>query len=244
MAAVVLDDIGEKAKPPGTRPSFIIQTKPGSEQWGYILSEPIRDYTHATTLLKATVVAGINDAGGQNPARLVRLPGSLPMEAVFAHRDHQVRAAHLRKTRLVSQDTCEMTKTPRSTAFFSRRCSRPEPIFHVKFPAKFQETALPKADLAYYWLMASKLGIPNCAKRTLQRSVANVGSELILLKNSMVSELALFGQSGRVAYYAGFPRRFCFGASLASFLRFWAVAASINSSCAPHGPRSRSLPRP
>ena len=40
--------------------------------------------------------------------------------------------------------------------------------------------------------------------------------------------------------------RICCGAGriFASFRRFWAVAASRNSSFAPHGPRSRSLPRP
>jgi hypothetical protein len=32
------------------------------------------------------------------------------------------------------------------------------------------------------------------------------------------------------------------GLSLASFLRFWAIAASRNSSCAPQGPRNRSRP--
>ncbi len=37
---------------------------------------------------------------------------------------------------------------------------------------------------------------------------------------------------------AGAPKIF------ASFLRFWAVAASRNSSLAPHGPRNRSRPRP
>ena len=33
------------------------------------------------------------------------------------------------------------------------------------------------------------------------------------------------------------------GLSFASFLRFWAMAASVNSSCAPKGPRSLSRPR-
>lgn len=34
------------------------------------------------------------------------------------------------------------------------------------------------------------------------------------------------------------------GLSFASFRRFWAIAASVNSSCTPHGLRSRSRPRP
>lgn len=32
--------------------------------------------------------------------------------------------------------------------------------------------------------------------------------------------------------------------ALASFRKFWAIAASRNSSCAPQGPRNRSRPKP
>ncbi len=83
MPVLMLDDVGEAKKDmvigtPDLEPSFIVETKPGSQQWGYILDVPIVDYAEARLLLVAAVAAGINDAGGQNPARLVRLPGSLP----------------------------------------------------------------------------------------------------------------------------------------------------------------------
>ena len=83
-AVIVLDDVGEEKeggptiKVPDLEPSFIVQTKPGSQQWGYILDTPIRDYARARLIQTAAAQAGINDPGGQNPARLVRLPGSKP----------------------------------------------------------------------------------------------------------------------------------------------------------------------
>ncbi len=83
MAALVLDDIGEqkqgiKIGVPDLEPSFIVETKPGSQQWGYILDAPLRDYRKAQLILAATRLVKFNDAFGQNPARLVRLPGSCP----------------------------------------------------------------------------------------------------------------------------------------------------------------------
>ncbi len=83
MAVLVLDDVGQKKgdrtiKTPKTEPSFVVETKPGSQQWGYIFDEPVRDYQRAKLLLDATILAGVSDPGGQNPLRLARLPGSLP----------------------------------------------------------------------------------------------------------------------------------------------------------------------
>ncbi len=83
MAVLVLDDVGQKKgdrtiKVPEMEPSFVVETKPGSQQWGYIFDEPVRDYQRAKLLLHSAIVAGVNDPGGQNPLRLVRLPDSLP----------------------------------------------------------------------------------------------------------------------------------------------------------------------
>lgn len=44
--------------------------------------------------------------------------------------------------------------------------------------------------------------------------------------------------------YAAFVSGLSCEASFAKFLRFWAVAEMINSSCAPHGPLSLNRPRP
>ncbi len=43
---------------------------------------------------------------------------------------------------------------------------------------------------------------------------------------------------------ATYPAPGIIGLSFASFRRFWAVAARVNSSWTPHGPRNRSRPSP
>ena len=79
-------------------------------------------------------------------------------------------------------------------------------------------------------------------------SAANVGNELILWKNTVLlsQKLASLTERERLSYQA-LP--VCCGAGkiLASLRRFWAVAASRNSSFAPHaphGPRNRNRPSP
>ncbi len=83
MALMVLDDVGEDKGGgailiPDLAPSFVVETKPGSQQWGYVFDQPVRDYGEARVLLNASKWANVNDPHGQNPARLVRLPGSQP----------------------------------------------------------------------------------------------------------------------------------------------------------------------
>lgn len=74
----VLDDVGEKVPEPGIAPTFIIETKPGSQQWGYLLQEPIRSPSAAETVIGSLVNAGLSDPGAKGRSRLFRLPGSKP----------------------------------------------------------------------------------------------------------------------------------------------------------------------
>lgn len=79
---IVLDDVKEKLAmsevsklPP---PSWILETSPGSEQWGYILTEPCHDRHRVENLLDGLVANGLapdgRDPGMKGVTRYVRLP--------------------------------------------------------------------------------------------------------------------------------------------------------------------------
>lgn len=74
--ALMLDDIGTKSKVPPLPPTWIMETSPGSFQWGYAFSEqPTKgDFTAA---VKAIAAAGYTDPGATNPVRNFRIPGSV-----------------------------------------------------------------------------------------------------------------------------------------------------------------------
>lgn len=86
---VVLDDVKEKlceveaAKLP--RPSWILETSPGSEQWGYILQTPCVDRGRAENLLDGLVDSGLapqgKDPGMKGVTRYVRLPEGINNKA-------------------------------------------------------------------------------------------------------------------------------------------------------------------
>lgn len=79
---IVLDDVKEKlsmsevARLPD--PSWILQTSPGSEQWGYILNTPCTDRSMVENLLDGLVANGLapdgKDPGMKGVTRYVRLP--------------------------------------------------------------------------------------------------------------------------------------------------------------------------
>ena len=77
------------------------------------------------------------------------------------------------------------------------------------------------------------------------RFAANDGSEPILWKNNVLraQKVAIKIERERLSCQA---LRICCDAGkiLAGLRRFWAVAASRNSSFAPHGPRNRNRPNP
>jgi RecA-family ATPase len=78
---IVVDDVVEKADPSHVQlclgePSFIVQTSPGSQQWGYILKAPITDPAVQAQLMRAITLAffkGI-EPGHRDLTRYVRLP--------------------------------------------------------------------------------------------------------------------------------------------------------------------------
>ena len=79
---IVLDDVKEKlsisevAKLP--KPSWILETSVGSEQWGYILDKPCHERSQVENLLDGLVANGLapdgKDPGMKGVTRYVRLP--------------------------------------------------------------------------------------------------------------------------------------------------------------------------
>lgn len=75
LICIVLDDIGTKALEPPLKPSWVIETSKGNEQWGYILSTPIDDASYAEKVIKAIARAGYTDKGAKGlSTRYMRLP--------------------------------------------------------------------------------------------------------------------------------------------------------------------------
>jgi hypothetical protein len=79
---IVLDDVKEKLSMDAVsllpEPSWILETSPGSEQWGYILTEPCHDRGRVENLLDGLVANGLapdgKDPGMKGATRYVRLP--------------------------------------------------------------------------------------------------------------------------------------------------------------------------
>lgn len=82
VLVMVLDDVGDPEKAPKTPPvppTWIMETSPGSFQWGYAFSEqPTKgEYSAA---IRAIADAGYSDPGATNPVRNFRLPGSINLK--------------------------------------------------------------------------------------------------------------------------------------------------------------------
>ena len=81
ILVMMLDDIGTKSKTPPLRPTWIMETSPGSFQWGYaflISAQPTKDEFSAA--IRAIANAGYTDPGACNPVRNFRLPGSVNLK--------------------------------------------------------------------------------------------------------------------------------------------------------------------
>jgi hypothetical protein len=78
LHVIVLDDIGTKGDvadlPENLKPTYIIESSKGNYQYGYVLETPIDNLDAAKALVKIMYEAGIADAGGKMPNKLVRLP--------------------------------------------------------------------------------------------------------------------------------------------------------------------------
>jgi len=79
---IVLDDVKEKLSLVEAQklpePAWILETSPGSEQWGYILNEPCTERHRVENLLDGLIANGLSpdgkDSGMKGVTRYVRLP--------------------------------------------------------------------------------------------------------------------------------------------------------------------------
>lgn len=86
---IVLDDVKEKLSEEAAKrlppPSWILETSPGSEQWGYILATPCTCRSQAENLLDGLVANGLapdgKDPGMKGVTRYVRLPEGINNKA-------------------------------------------------------------------------------------------------------------------------------------------------------------------
>jgi hypothetical protein len=77
---LVLDDVGTKSKAPALAPTWIMETSPGSFQWGYAFTEEQPTKAEFAAAIKAIADAGYTDPGAINPVRNFRLPGSINLK--------------------------------------------------------------------------------------------------------------------------------------------------------------------
>jgi hypothetical protein len=78
QVAIVLDDIGTKAKRPPVMPTAIIETGPGNEQWIFAFNRIERDAVLVETILQSAIAGGLTDPEAGGITRITRLPRSLP----------------------------------------------------------------------------------------------------------------------------------------------------------------------
>ena len=86
---IVLDDVREKLSVEEVRklppPSWILETSPGSEQWGFILDTPCTIRAMVENLLDGLVANGLapdgRDPGMKGVTRFIRLPGGINNKA-------------------------------------------------------------------------------------------------------------------------------------------------------------------
>lgn len=96
---VVLDDVFEKVPEPVLTPTWRMETKPGSEQWGYLFEKPLRDAVLHDQIIRALTDNGLSDPGMKNVVRWFRLPGSQPLG-----KRHAARLTHWKPERRFPHD--------------------------------------------------------------------------------------------------------------------------------------------
>lgn len=79
VLVMMLDDIGTKSRTPPLAPTWVMETSPGSFQWGYAFSDqPTK--AEFSAAIRAIADAGYTDPGACNPVRNFRLPGSVNLK--------------------------------------------------------------------------------------------------------------------------------------------------------------------
>ncbi len=79
VLAMMLDDVGTKAKVPPLPPTWIMETSPDTFQWGYAFHEQPTKHEF-TAAIKAIADAGYTDPGATNCVRNFRIPGSVNLK--------------------------------------------------------------------------------------------------------------------------------------------------------------------
>lgn len=82
VLVMVLDDVGDPEKTskiPPLKPTWKMETSPGSFQWGYAFREQPTKGEYAAAI-RAIAEAGYTDPGAINPVRNFRLPGSVNLK--------------------------------------------------------------------------------------------------------------------------------------------------------------------
>ena len=77
---MVLDDVGTKSKIPPLDPTWIIETSPGSFQFGYAFTDEQPTKGEFAAAIKAIAEAGYTDPGATNAVRNYRIPGSINLK--------------------------------------------------------------------------------------------------------------------------------------------------------------------
>lgn len=77
---LVLDDVGTKSAEPPLAPTWVMETSPGSFQWGYAFTEQQPTKAEFAAAIKAIADAGYTDPGALNPVRNFRVPGSVNLK--------------------------------------------------------------------------------------------------------------------------------------------------------------------
>jgi hypothetical protein len=83
VLCMVLDDVGDPEKAPKTpplAPTWVMETSPGSFQWGYAFTEEQPTKAEYSAAITAIAAAGYSDKGAVNPVRNFRLPGSVNLK--------------------------------------------------------------------------------------------------------------------------------------------------------------------
>ena len=77
---MVLDDVGTKSKIPPLDPTWVMETSPGSFQFGYAFTDQQPSKGEFAAAIKAIADAGYTDPGAINAVRNFRLPGSINLK--------------------------------------------------------------------------------------------------------------------------------------------------------------------
>ncbi len=93
VLVMMLDDIGTKVGTPPVSPTWIIETSPGSFQWGYAFSV-LPTVGAFSAAIRALADAGFTDPGSVNAARNFRIPGSVNLKPGRDNYAAQLREFH------------------------------------------------------------------------------------------------------------------------------------------------------